>query len=157
MALVEIKDEEMLKIVCDKLSAYGSGDLETIEKIISFKTKALERIRHNEHLIYIDEIVDTHFPKFFSASSARNEVIDELVVHSQLWDEYLHAAIIDGWYIGYPEKTKNILSPIFKFPLIYFSKSLTTISTKVSVSEGFTTGLSSKSTVTTLQPWSLGF
>ena len=114
MALIEIKDEEMLKIVCDKISTYGSGNLETIEKIISFKTKALERIRHNEHLIYIDEIVDTHFPKFFSAYSARIEVIDELVVHSQDWDEYLHVAIIDGMCIGYPKETKNILSPVFR-------------------------------------------
>ena len=114
MALVEIKDEEMLKIVCDKISTYGDGNIETIEKIISFKTKALERIRHNEHLIYIDEIVDTHFPKFFSAYSAHIEVIDELVVHSQQWDEYLHVAIIDGWCIGCPKETKNILSPIFK-------------------------------------------
>ena len=114
MALIEIKDEEMLKIVCDKISTYGDGDIKTIEKIISFKTKALERIRHNEHLIYIDEIVDTHFPKFFSAYSARIEVIDELVVHSQLWDEYLHVAIVDGCCIGYPKETKNILSPIFR-------------------------------------------
>lgn len=114
MALIEIKDEEMLKIVCDKISTYGDGDIKTIEKIISFKTKALERIRHNEHLIYIDEIVDTHFPKFFSAYSARIEVIDELVVHSQQWDEYLHVAIIDGTCIGCPKETKNILSPIFR-------------------------------------------
>ena len=114
MALIEIKEEEMLKIVCDKLSTYGDGNIETIEKIISFKTKALERIRHNEHLIYIDEIVDTHFPKFFSAYSARIEVIDELVVHSQDWDEYLHVAIIDGMCIGYPKETKNILSPVFR-------------------------------------------
>lgn len=114
MALVEIKDEEILKTICDKLSTYGSGNLETIEKIISFKTKALERLRQSKHLVYVDEIVDNSSPKFFSASPARVEVIDELVVHSQLWDEYLHAAIIDGCYIGYPEKTKNILSPIFK-------------------------------------------
>ena len=114
MALVEIKDEEMLKTICDKLSTYGSGNLETIEKIISFKTKALERLRQNKYLVYVDEIVDNSSPKFFSASPARIEVIDELVVHSQLWDEHLHAAIIDGWCIGYPEKTKNILSPIFK-------------------------------------------
>lgn len=114
MALVEIKDEKILKTICDKLSTYGSGNLETIEKIISFKTKALERLRKNKHLVYVDEIVDNSSPKFFSASSARIEVIDELVVHSQLWDEYLHAAIIDGWCIGCPEKTKNILSPIFK-------------------------------------------
>ena len=114
MALIEIKDEEMLKIVCDKISTYGDGNIETIEKIISFKTKALERIRHNEHLIYIDEIVDTYFPKFFSAYSAHIEVIDELVVHSQHWDEYLHVAIIDGMCIGCPKETKNILSPIFR-------------------------------------------
>lgn len=114
MALVEIKDEEMLKVICDKLSAYGSGDLATIEKIISFKTKALERLRHNDHLVYVDEIVDSYFPKFFSASSACIEVLDELVVHSQLWNEYLHAALVDGECIGCPKDTKNILSPIFK-------------------------------------------
>ena len=114
MALIEIKDEEMLKIVCDKISTYGDGDIKTIEKIISFKNKALERIRHNEHLIYIDEIVDNSFPKFFSAYSAHIEVIDELVVHSQQWDEYLHVAIVDGCCIGYPKETKNILSPIFR-------------------------------------------
>ena len=114
MALIEIKDEEMLKLVCDKISTYGDGDIETIEKIISFKTKALEKIRRNEHLIYIDEIVDTHFPKFISAYSAHIEVIDELVVHSHQWIEHLHVAIIDGCCIGYPKETKNILSPIFK-------------------------------------------
>ena len=118
MALVEIKDEELLRVVCDKLSTYGSSDLETIEKIISFKTKALERLRQNKHLVYIDEIVDNYFPKFFSASSARIEVIDELVVYSQEWDDYLHVAIIDGCCIGYPKETKNILSPIFTSSII---------------------------------------
>ena len=65
MALIEIKDEEMLKIVCDKISTYGDGNIETIEKIISFKTKALEKIRRNEHLSYIDEMVGGRVPECF--------------------------------------------------------------------------------------------
>ena len=28
MALIEIKDEEMLKIVCDKISTYGDGNMD---------------------------------------------------------------------------------------------------------------------------------
>lgn len=114
MALVVVKDEEMLKVICDKLMTYGADNIDTIGKIITFKTKALEKLRRKEKLLYIDEMVDDYFPKFFSASSARIEVIDELVVYSHVWDNYLHAAIIDIRSVRYPKKTKNILSPIFK-------------------------------------------
>ena len=115
MAFVKIDSVMLVKTICDKIVTYSqSNDLDSIEKIISFKAKILEALKNNIPLIYVDEIVDDLYPKMFSASPVQLEVLDELVVHSYLWDEYLHAAILIGDVLKYPKETKNILSPVCK-------------------------------------------
>lgn len=112
MAITAVTSQETLHAICEKISMYASMDLDSIMLLNAFKIKAEQALKKGKSLIYLDDVdCPVEDPVLWSANSPA-EIIDEIILPASVWDVFLHAALIEGTFIGYPVSAKNIFSPI---------------------------------------------
>lgn len=112
MAITAVTSQDIIHAICEKISMYASMDLEGIMLLNAFKVKAERALKLGKPLIYLDDVeCPTEDPILWSANSPA-EIIDEIVLPASVWDMFLHAAIIEGTFVGYPVSAKNTFSPI---------------------------------------------